>query len=401
MLSGMPRYGTTPSERATMARTLAFLFGAGATLVLATMLLPQVDHSDDLPLATAVAAAYATTGVLLAGAGRIRPGVLQAVLLLGTFLIGVCVVAGGESASAYSFMYVWVALYALAFLPVVSALGHIVAGAASFAAGLVLQPDLEVPVTHWLMGVGSFVVASVMIARLTGAIRARAADLAEASSLGALVSDVARAAEAACEGLQRSARADAVVLLAAGTGGLRVETVSGSAEAAMAFAGERARLALERCFATGEPQVIEVERRRGLLGRARCSGLAQPVLRDGAPAAVLAVAWTSPRRAVPDRVRAAAPLFAAKVGLAMEGALRGRRERERHALEINDAIVQGLVMAKYTAQRGDGEASLAAIDETLHRAQALISEQLRWVGGPEGDIRPGDLARDTASTVGG
>jgi hypothetical protein len=72
---------------------------------------------------------------------------------------------------------------------------------------------------------------------------------------------------------------------------------------------------------------------------------------------------------------------------------------ERQALEINDNIVQGLVVAKYLAQRGDTEAAIQAIDETLGRARRLITDQLDIVARLGGGLRPGDLARTEASSV--
>ncbi|MCW2545532.1 MAG: hypothetical protein JWM40_3084 [Frankiales bacterium] len=76
------------------------------------------------------------------------------------------------------------------------------------------------------------------------------------------------------------------------------------------------------------------------------------------------------------------------------------RERQKQALEINDNIVQGLVVAKYSAQRGDSEGAMRAIDETLDRARRLITDQLQSVSpGRGGTVRPGDLARSVASSV--
>ncbi|MCW3038998.1 MAG: hypothetical protein JWM31_903, partial [Solirubrobacterales bacterium] len=131
-------------------------------------------------------------------------------------------------------------------------------------------------------------------------------------------------------------------------------------------------------------------------------GFAQPVVRDGATVAVLAAAWTSARRSLPERVRTAGLLFAAEASLAIDRAERASQDRERQALEINDNIVQGLVVAKYSAQRGDSDGAVRAIDETLIRARRLITDQLQSVShGRGGDpIRPGDLARRQVSSFG-
>jgi hypothetical protein len=117
-------------------------------------------------------------------------------------------------------------------------------------------------------------------------------------------------------------------------------------------------------------------------------GLAQPVLRGGQAVAVLAVAWTQPRRGLPERARSVALLFAAEASLALDRAEQAAKDRERQALEINDNIVQGLVVAKYSAQRGNVEAAIEALDDTLVRARKLISDQLADVVSGRG-IQPG------------
>lgn len=67
-------------------------------------------------------------------------------------------------------------------------------------------------------------------------------------------------------------------------------------------------------------------------------------------------------------------------------------ERERHALEINDNVVQGLSVAKYSLAAGQTEAAAQAVDETLARARRIITDQL---GDVNFEVRPGDLVRRT------
>jgi hypothetical protein len=71
--------------------------------------------------------------------------------------------------------------------------------------------------------------------------------------------------------------------------------------------------------------------------------------------------------------------------------------RERQALEINDNIVQGLAVARMALESGDDEDTRVAIEDTLRRSQALISDLL---GTDELDaIGPGDLRRKEAAGV--
>jgi hypothetical protein len=124
------------------------------------------------------------------------------------------------------------------------------------------------------------------------------------------------------------------------------------------------------------------------------AGLAQPVLSDGAPVGVLALAWRRPRRAVPQRAAAAAFILASTAARLLERLERLNRERERRALEINDGIVQGLVVAKYAMAAGNPSEAARAVDATLEAARRLVTAQLDEVA--TGGVRPGDLVRGSA-----
>jgi hypothetical protein len=401
----MARYGTTPSERATMARSLATLFAAGATLVLATLALPHRASTDAAALASAAAIAYVVAALLLALAGRASIAVQQVLLACGSCLIGVCVAFGGASASASPLMYLWVALFAYFFFsPVAAGVQTAVIGASLAGAFALQDGDTPVPGIHWLMALGAVGVGGVLLGRLARAIRAQAADVSAVAQMSGRIGDAAEFAHETCAGLQRSVRADAVILLepTPGGDGLQVTGMSGAAEAGLVFTGDRARMGLERCFRSGAAIALETDGPRGGWTRIEGAmvGWAQPVLRNGRAEAVLAVGWTRRRRRITERVRTAALLFAAQASVAMDRVESERVTRERHALEINDNIVQGLVVAKYTAPRGDLDSAVGGIDETLARARALITDQLRWVGEQRGGgLQPGDLARDEASSV--
>lgn len=74
-----------------------------------------------------------------------------------------------------------------------------------------------------------------------------------------------------------------------------------------------------------------------------------------------------------------------------------RRElNERHAVEINDNIIQGLALAKYQLQHGLGEASAAQLSDTLREAQRLVSGLLG-----DAEIQAGQLRREEAAETRG
>jgi hypothetical protein len=74
------------------------------------------------------------------------------------------------------------------------------------------------------------------------------------------------------------------------------------------------------------------------------------------------------------------------------------KARERQALEINDNIVQGLTVAKYAMSIGAEDHGRQAIDDTLVRARAIITDRLGEPGS-EIELGPGDLRRATPAAV--
>ncbi len=71
--------------------------------------------------------------------------------------------------------------------------------------------------------------------------------------------------------------------------------------------------------------------------------------------------------------------------------------RRKEALELNDHVVQGLVVAKASFELGDREGGAKALDATLTRAKRLVSDLL---AGDEGNgTEPGALVREGAAAV--
>jgi hypothetical protein len=68
----------------------------------------------------------------------------------------------------------------------------------------------------------------------------------------------------------------------------------------------------------------------------------------------------------------------------------------RHALEINDNVVQRLVLAKYALDRGATETSQQKLAETLRETQQLVTSLLE-----EREITPGALRRDAPAETEG
>lgn len=404
--SAMAGFGASAHRRGTMARGLAFLFAAGGLLVALSLVLPHAANTDEWAPGLAAVAALLVAAGLLAAPERLGRRGLSLVLAGGTALITVCVLGGGDSATAYMLMYVWVALYAFYFLPRPWALGHMLLVAASFAVALATVDAVPAPAIHWLMGVGTVVVAGILIGALTRALRDQSADLATVAEMAGGLTDDVRHPEATCAALRHSTAADVALMLEAGGDDAALRTVAavGSQDVARTLRHGGALEACRTALRTAVPVVIDTdERPRGWrrFGSTAC-GLAQPVLRDGAAVGLLVVGWERAcARGISDRVRTAALLFASEASVAMERAARASRDRERRALEINDEIVQGLVVAKYAVEAGRQETGARVLQETLERARRLMTEQLEGVLEGGGEIRPGDLTRGTGPAQAG
>src|SRR4051794_27338037 len=247
----------TPTERATMSRGLAFLFAAGAALVGISLLLPHSHNTNEAGLLVAVGLAASTAVLLAHFAAQIPVRGLQLILMLGTVLITVCVVYGGDSASAYPLMYVWVALYAGYVFSAPAAAAQTVFAAAACAAAFLLEDDTRAPSVHWLMGAGTIVVAGVLTASLTRRLRAHQADLATVARMANGLVDPTDFAGATCANLRASAHADvAMVLEPRAGGGMETIAMAGSRETARLLESEPVGHAMATAFSFARQQPL-------------------------------------------------------------------------------------------------------------------------------------------------
>jgi signal transduction histidine kinase len=181
-LSGVDRAPAAVSEGEElrlMALGLAFLYAAGALLVLVTLLLPRAPGARVGWLAAVALVACLVALGLLRGGERLPRGAYHVAAALGTGLIGVCVALQGRDASLYGLMYVWAGLYAFYFFTTLAAIAHVAWAAASFAAILATRDVATVPEAWWLMTTGTMVIAGILVGRLSGQVRRQSAALAE------------------------------------------------------------------------------------------------------------------------------------------------------------------------------------------------------------------------------
>lgn len=375
-----------------MVRGLAALFAAGATLVALTVAVPHAHEGNAGWLLIPAGVAYVVAAALWTVGSRIGEAPVHVTMALGSLLVALCVVLADEAGGAYAFMFVWVGGYTAAFFGARATAAHLAWAGALYAAALAISGDVEPPAAQWLMALGTSAVAAVLIHELSRQVRARTRDLAALADLATQLSgeeevSAERAAAAVCEAMLHSARADAVVLLETlpDQTSLHVLGMAGSADDAPLLDAPAGIAALDLANTSGKPVRIHDADHR------RIQGLVHPVQRQGRPAGLLALVWRRPLRRLADRVAEAAALFAGEAGVAMERVERQTLERERRALELNDEIVQGLVVAKYAIHDGRLRVGEQAIDQTLSRAKALVTGQLESLGSEA--LRAGSLRR--------
>jgi PAS domain S-box-containing protein len=171
------------------ARSIAYLFAAGATLGLLTLAFPHSEEVRDVPLIILAAIAYVVGASVWLSADRLRDWHIHAVLVSGTLLISLANYYAGPS-TLYPLLYVWAALYAFYFFPLSEAFAQLTFLAISYAVVLGVQ-DADMVVVRWLLAVGTPLVAGLLIARLLLLIQDHARELRQSEERTRLVLDTA------------------------------------------------------------------------------------------------------------------------------------------------------------------------------------------------------------------
>ena len=171
------------------ARSIAYLFAAGASLGLLTLAFPHADEIRDAPLIVLAGVAYAMAATIWALADRVRDWHIHAALASGTVIISLANYYAGPS-TLYPILYTWTALYSFYFFPLREALAQLGFLALAYAVVLAIQ-DTDMVVVDWLLAVGTPAVAGILIARLLGGIQHHALELRESEERTRLVLDTA------------------------------------------------------------------------------------------------------------------------------------------------------------------------------------------------------------------
>jgi diguanylate cyclase (GGDEF)-like protein/putative nucleotidyltransferase with HDIG domain len=146
-----------------VAKVLAGLYAAGATLVVLTVVLPHPTGENVLGLLAITLDAYAIAGVLVWRAEELAEWTLHAGLAWGTTLITGVAYFSGQSPSPLVFFYLWIFLYASYFFTRREATMQIAYVGLTYGALLGARPPLNGILAWWIVGMGTLLVAAVVI----------------------------------------------------------------------------------------------------------------------------------------------------------------------------------------------------------------------------------------------
>jgi PAS domain S-box-containing protein len=159
------------------ARALAYLFTAGAGLAALTLLLPHDPEFRETQIWVVIGVAAAVAALLYRYADRLQEAHVQIALAIGTTLLGFANYYAGTS-TLYALLYTWAGLYAFYFFHTPTALLHTAYIGVSYAIVLASREPPS-PAIRWLLGVGTPLVAGLLISRMLDRLRAGYAEADE------------------------------------------------------------------------------------------------------------------------------------------------------------------------------------------------------------------------------
>ena len=171
------------------ARSIAYLFAAGATLGVLTLAFPHAAEVRDVPLLVLAGIAYVVAAVVWLLADRLHDWHIHVVLLTGTVIVSLANYYAGP-ATPYPLLYTWTALYAFYFFRPREALAQMTCVGVAYAVVLAVQ-DVDMVVVHWLLAVGTPLLAGLLISWLLDRLRHEARAVRQSEERTRLVLDTA------------------------------------------------------------------------------------------------------------------------------------------------------------------------------------------------------------------
>lgn len=144
-------------------RVLASLFGAGATLVLLTLVLPHSEDANVVGLLAIAIDAYLVTGAMFWQQERLPQWLLPLTLAWGSTLVTGVAYFSAEAPSPLVFFYLWVFLYSSYFFSRRVALAQIVYVGVLYGALLAARPPASGVAAWWCVGMATLLIGAIVI----------------------------------------------------------------------------------------------------------------------------------------------------------------------------------------------------------------------------------------------
>ncbi|HEV2924161.1 MAG TPA: GGDEF domain-containing protein [Solirubrobacteraceae bacterium] len=338
-----------------MARSLGWLFIAGATIGLISLFLPRAPHTNVGALAVNIGLAYLGGVIVLVAFRRMPAWTFHVALLAGAALITRAVYYSGQGVSYYGIWYLWAALFGFSFFRRTHATVHVALVGLAYAVVLAVRHEPTAQ-GRWVTTIASLLIAGVFIDALVRRVRRQHQQAAQdAENLADVVNAMHRIFQQPtvdatrvdlCSTAARVARADSAVLWEPRANNRALVPVAVAGEKIIAHellvndppdGAAHAYMTGQPCFAPlADQHGFELD--PGNRARVHCA-LWQPVLRDQTTVAVLALYWLTPVAPPEQNVRATIVLLAAQAAIAIERVdLLARLERIAHTDELTGLL---------------------------------------------------------------
>src|SRR4051795_3070162 len=150
-----------------MARSLAYIFAAGASISLLALAIPNSGMMDPHRVVLQAVCGYAMCALIGAFGARLPHWSFQVFLTVATLLIEWNIYASGDSTSPYAALYFWVSIYAFYFLSRREAVLQTVFIVVAYAALLIQAPDAgNGSVLRWAITMSALVFGGALIGTL-------------------------------------------------------------------------------------------------------------------------------------------------------------------------------------------------------------------------------------------
>jgi diguanylate cyclase (GGDEF)-like protein/PAS domain S-box-containing protein len=180
-----------------MARVYAYLFGAGALLVFATLALAHPHDRIEAGLIAPAIAAVATAALMLRVGEQLPMWLFGAAPALGTVLASVAVYSAGASViGSFAMLYFWVVLSAFYLLAGRVAVLHLAFVGAAYAAVLLSHSGVTYRGLKWTVVMATLTAAAVLLMLLRDHVETLIRRLAAAAASASATAEALRESEA-------------------------------------------------------------------------------------------------------------------------------------------------------------------------------------------------------------